>query len=383
MDWGCLIDRLLGAVWAPQCLRSACQRRTGFGAVCALGTQTVFSAQKARALRVGFVAIPLFILPGLCTAQNDPSPCAESTENATIIIPDTVALSRSVPPSAIAVFSPEDECAGIGTWEGTSAVSVAQSDNFGTDGLETGDPLQFRIYYDSDYHGSSTGRKAQGSFVECSDVSPSISPICRDDGTYEQNTVHVLRKLTISQLVQNLDVLQKGENVELQWKTLEVSDGTGFEVHRKTTRTGKWERVGFVNESGDASEPTSYRFVDEGFPYEADSLFYRLEQVGTDGTLGYSQATSVAQSAEQVQLLGSYPNPASHQALIRYAVPEHQNVRMSLYDVLGRQIRIIMDRKTEGRHEMQLDVSRLPSGTYFLRLETGSQTRTQKLMVVR
>ncbi len=35
------------------------------------------------------------------------------------------------------------------------------------------------------------------------------------------------------------------------------------------------------------------------------------------------------------------------------------------------------------RHEVQLDVSGLGSGTYFLRLQDGTETITQKVTIVR
>ena len=43
----------------------------------------------------------------------------------------------------------------------------------------------------------------------------------------------------------------------------------------------------------------------------------------------------------------------------------------------------LVRQEQEGRHERRLDTSRLPSGTYFLRLQAGDTTKPQKLTVVR
>ena len=83
-----------------------------------------------------------------------------------------------------------------------------------------------------------------------------------------------------------------------------------------------------------------------------------------------------------VQLLGTYPNPVGQQATLRYALPERQDVEVRLYDVLGRQVRTVVRGTREGRQEQTLDVSGLPSGVYFLRLQSDGQVRTQKLTVV-
>jgi hypothetical protein len=84
-----------------------------------------------------------------------------------------------------------------------------------------------------------------------------------------------------------------------------------------------------------------------------------------------------------VELLGTFPNPARTQATIRFAVPEQQSVTLRMYDVLGRQVQTIVDGEREGRQSMQVNVSDLPSGVYFLRLEAESQMKTQRMTVVR
>lgn len=71
------------------------------------------------------------------------------------------------------------------------------------------------------------------------------------------------------------------------------------------------------------------------------------------------------------------------QATLRYAVPGRQEVKIHLYDVLGRKVQTVVNGKKEGRHKTQLDVSRLASGVYFLRLRAEDATKTQRLTVVR
>jgi hypothetical protein len=58
-------------------------------------------------------------------------------------------------------------------------------------------------------------------------------------------------------------------------------------------------------------------------------------------------------------------------------------VTVRLYDALGRQVRTVLNEEQAGRRERTLDVGSLPSGVYFLRLQSNGQTRTQKLTVVR
>lgn len=81
-------------------------------------------------------------------------------------------------------------------------------------------------------------------------------------------------------------------------------------------------------------------------------------------------------------LENSYPNPFNPSTTIRFSLPESAQVRLVVYDVLGRQISLLVDGTWEaGTHEVAFDGSDLPSGMYLYRLETkqGSYARTMLL----
>lgn len=179
-----------------------------------------------------------------------------------------------------------------------------------------------------------------------------------------------------------------GETVRLTWQTASETNNAGFEVERRLVETegredGTWTRIGRVEGAGTTTGTTSYRFADTGLPYDADKLRYRLKQVDTDGSAHYSDPVTVERSIDQVQLLGTYPNPAQSRMTVRYALPEAREVTIRLYNILGQQVRTVVDEEQDGRHKRPVDVRDLSSGVYFLRFQAGGQTRTQKLTVVR
>ena len=174
------------------------------------------------------------------------------------------------------------------------------------------------------------------------------------------------------------------EGVRLTWRTAGETNNAGFRVLRRGG--GAWTEVGFVEGSGTTSEARSYRFTDGDLPYAADSVSYRLKQVDTDGTTRLTDPVTVARAGpDGLELLGTYPNPARRQVTVRYGVPEsvEGEVRLRLYDVLGREVRAVGVRAEAGRHEQTLDVRGLSSGMYVLRLTADGQAKTRKLMVVR
>jgi hypothetical protein len=177
--------------------------------------------------------------------------------------------------------------------------------------------------------------------------------------------------------------------VRLSWQTASETGNAGFSVQRRafTEKAPRWTKVGFVASKAEgetASGPFSYRFVDEGVPFEADSVQYRLRQVDADGGMSTSDPVTVRRGVEQVKLLGTAPNPARQEARLRYALPEAAEVTVELYDVLGRRVRRVeAGRVQEGRVQTMLDVSGLANGTYFVRLRVGDRVQTSRLTVVR
>jgi predicted nucleotidyltransferase len=183
-----------------------------------------------------------------------------------------------------------------------------------------------------------------------------------------------------------LSATLEGEHAVLTWQTTSETDNAGFEVERQA-RSGGWRKLGRVAGAGTTPEPQSYRFRDTALPYSADSLTYRLRQVDLDGTTTLSEEITLTRAAvTDLELLGTYPNPARTRATIRFAVPARADggeATLQLYDLLGRRVRQVLTSGTAGRHEQQLDVSGLSSGLYVLRLVAGGEVRTQRITVVR
>lgn len=93
--------------------------------------------------------------------------------------------------------------------------------------------------------------------------------------------------------------------------------------------------------------------------------------------------------AEQVPgeyaLRQNYPNPATQRATIRFALPEAKPVTLEVYDMLGRRVATLKrkEKMQPGRHAVQVDASRLASGTYFYRLQAGDFQKTRKMVILR
>ena len=86
----------------------------------------------------------------------------------------------------------------------------------------------------------------------------------------------------------------------------------------------------------------------------------------------------------EAALEGTYPNPARGRATIAFALAEAAEVRLAVYDVLGREVAVLAEGVLEaGRHDARLDAAALPAGAYLVRLEAGGAAWTERVTVVR
>lgn len=95
--------------------------------------------------------------------------------------------------------------------------------------------------------------------------------------------------------------------------------------------------------------------------------------------------TGVAQETMTgLDLAGAQPNPTSGEATIRFSLEEAAAARLAVYDVLGREVAVLVDEQMEaGAHEAHLNGASLPAGLYVYRLTANGRARSGTLTVAR
>ena len=78
------------------------------------------------------------------------------------------------------------------------------------------------------------------------------------------------------------------------------------------------------------------------------------------------------------------PNPVGPSTVIRFALPETAHVRLSVFDVMGREVATLVDAElAAGFHRLPFDGTQLASGTYVYRIQAGDFTASRRMAVVR
>ena len=91
-----------------------------------------------------------------------------------------------------------------------------------------------------------------------------------------------------------------------------------------------------------------------------------------------------SQLPSSIKLYPNYPNPFNPTTTIHYALPASGNVKLTVYNILGRQVaRLVDGRQSAGNHQIRFNASQLSSGVYFYRLQVNNIVRTGKMMLIK
>jgi parallel beta-helix repeat protein len=122
----------------------------------------------------------------------------------------------------------------------------------------------------------------------------------------------------------------------------------------------------------DAGDPDS--------PYDPDGTICDMGAFYFDQTTGIDDVLK----SNTFSLSQNYPNPFNAQTTIRFIIPEPQNVHLTVYDLLGRRVEMILDEHRQaGVHSVTFDASDLSSGVYFYRLEAGDRVETKRMLLLK
>jgi hypothetical protein len=104
------------------------------------------------------------------------------------------------------------------------------------------------------------------------------------------------------------------------------------------------------------------------------------------GAYEYLPGVSVAEEPPipAFRLEQNYPNPFNSSSDIRYLISDIGMVRLAVYDILGREVAVLVNEKKEpGSYRVTFDAAGLASGVYLYRLRTGERDLTRTMVLTR
>lgn len=80
----------------------------------------------------------------------------------------------------------------------------------------------------------------------------------------------------------------------------------------------------------------------------------------------------------------NYPNPFNPSTSIKYTISERSNVSLKVFDMLGREVSVLVNKAQEaGSYSVNFDASKLSSGVYVYSINAGNYSATKKMMLMK
>jgi len=156
-------------------------------------------------------------------------------------------------------------------------------------------------------------------------------------------------------------------------------DGTKIEL-------GNWQTELSFDDVPEFSDTVYYYWVkaaidnsggresDYGGPDEGYYIFIPTD-IDDENVLPIPDAFSLSQN---------FPNPFNSQSTINYGLPKSAHVVIKIYDILGRQVKILVDsEKSAGYHQVVWNSNNLSSGIFFYKIHAGDFVETKKMLLLK
>lgn len=132
------------------------------------------------------------------------------------------------------------------------------------------------------------------------------------------------------------------------------------------------------------------------YTHDAPNLFQlkRTAQIIYENDYRFIPLTSVnRQNQSEIvsyKLSNNYPNPFNPTTLINFSIQKFSNVSIKIFDVLGREITILVDEQlSTGEYSVEFDGREIASGVYFYKINAASIdgkdhfTKTMKMVLAK
>jgi uncharacterized lipoprotein YddW (UPF0748 family) len=201
------------------------------------------------------------------------------------------------------------------------------------------------------------------------------------------------RSMSVPNAVQDLTALPGDYEVQLTWLKPESRDDHAryrYAVYRVDAADQRPASEVIKDASHLLSLTGLTSFTDE-FEQDKYGNEYRyivtaLSRNNVEGEISEQLAVVTSAAGEpaiasEFELYQNYPNPFNPETVIRFRLPEATQVRLSVHDVLGREVAVLVSETLpSGSHSVTFEAGTLSTGVYIYRLQAGAFSQSRKML---
>jgi hypothetical protein len=166
---------------------------------------------------------------------------------------------------------------------------------------------------------------------------------------------------------------------KLNWETTNEIDFSHFEIE-KSTDGKNFETVAVIPSKGNGTNSTEYYEYFDNLTIANEILYYRIKMVDQNRSSKYTSTAKLKIRPSGLSIHSLYPVPAGNEININWNNNATGTTRFKITDFAGRTVLMQTLLTQKGTNFNQIQISKLPSGTYFLIIETDSDKLVERFI---
>jgi hypothetical protein len=163
--------------------------------------------------------------------------------------------------------------------------------------------------------------------------------------------------------------------IYLTWSTATEKNSSYF-VIEKSQDGINFSSVGQIKAAGSSSNILNYSFTDHSS--ETGTIYYRVVEYDIDGSTTVSEIKSV--NSKLLDFIKIVPNPNHGNFSVIMEGLDNIAFQLSLYNALGENVYHSNDRTNSDNHIKNIEIQTLPSGIYFLHIQSSGKRWVEKIV---
>lgn len=193
-------------------------------------------------------------------------------------------------------------------------------------------------------------------------------------GLLDNFTVNVTATLPV--IFNSFTVQKAGAGASIKWTVSEISNHDYFSIERSTDGI-HFTEISRNTENINGQSDKFFAINDNNLP-AGTVFYYRIKQCDKNGVCKYTDVKSVRFDEKSKPVL--YPIPAENTLYITYTCSGTSKIHLIITDENGRVVVKETKNVSQGRNNLQTNISKLKSGTYIVVINDGREKWTEKLI---
>lgn len=176
-------------------------------------------------------------------------------------------------------------------------------------------------------------------------------------------------------------VTKNNNSAILNWSVESEDANTDkYEILRSSNGVD-FQKVATLAAKNNGSSTNNYSFTQDNLSTIRNSgiIYFRIKQIDKDGKSVVTEIKSVRLGSKGLAF-GVYPNPIKQIANVNFELEKDTDVILSILDASGKQIMISQLQGFKGVNIKPLDMAKLASGSYLLKVQVGTEIKTMPIV---